>query len=404
MTHLQPSLVREAHSKIRSAPFVVGGIALAASSLVALGVLFGPSAVQHRHNVVVYHAEPPTPATASPEVIDKEAPRPVTNTSIALADLSRTWIGVSASPTRKTLALWTASEVFVSYDGGERVEPIGIEGNIHAAASDELGKVWVLHEDAKGTRLTTIESGTTTQNQAVPIAKIGTIEHFAASASLVAVLAHTGSNADKEAYDDSPDMQILNTKTGEWKAWDFPQWGNAGNRVAISTEGVIDLMGGSEASCGGGYQYHYRSALASQDWREIDWPMDTPFGFVIGAEGWSYAFDSGCVESESEKTLYTICATDPVGKLKRVHGAPLSEEYGDAFLTASNGKVHYAAIAKTLVSLHGDGLETLATLPSPALSLQVDERGRALMMSEEKLWSWSPQSGWKALGPRLPQQ
>lgn len=396
----QPSLVRETYPKPKWSPLAIGGITIAAASLVILGTVIGLSAVHHRHEFVHQgRAAIPVPNT---QVVTEEEPQPTaTATSIALADLGRAWVGVSASPTSSSLALWTESELFVSYDGGERVEPIAIGSKIHAAASDELGKVWVLHETAAGTQLSTIENGIVTLDQPVPMTKIGTVEHFAASASLIAVLAFTDSQGDKESYDDSPHMQVLDTVSGDWKSWDFPQWGNAGNRIATSPDGFIDIMGGSEASCGGGYQYHYRSALASEEWQEIAWPMDTPFGFVIGAEGWSYAFDSDCVDIKSDKTLYTICATDPTGKIKQVQGATLSEEYGEAFLAASNGTVHYAAIDKSLVSLHGNTLKTLATLPSPASSLQVDDTGRALMMSEEKLWSWSPQSGWKALGPRV---
>jgi hypothetical protein len=393
--------MREASSKVRIARVTVAALSLVAASLVVIVTMLAPAPV-HLHTKKVYtYIAAPTLEPAEIPCASEIAAVPVSPTSVPLASLRRPWLGVSPSPDQSTLALWTESELFVSSDGGLRVEPIAIDGNILAAATSPLGTVWVLSSTQGGARVRAIVDAKIVEDHAVPMTPAGQVEAFTASDRALALVAFATSPANSEDEDAEPEMHIFNTMDASWATQDLPSWGNAGNSIVVAQDGSVDLMGGSEASCGGGYQYHFRSSLGAEEWQEVAWPMDAPFGFVIGAAGWSYALDDSCIEDRGDDYQSTLCAADPEGKLHRVRGADTTDQLGDAFLTAGNGKTQVAAIGGKLVSLHGNALETLATLPAPATAIAVDHEGHALVMSSDNLWRWSPDGGWQSLAPRL---
>lgn len=404
MTRLPLTLTRHAFSRLRIVRITVAAISLLAASLLVLAALLTPASV-HEHNEHSYNFI----ATPKLERAEKPCARtPLAEasspTSMPLAALRRAWLGVSVSPEQSILALWTESELFVSTDSGIRAEPIAIDGTILATTVDARGRVWLLNATAKGTRLRAFEDAKLVADHAVPMTLAGSVEAFGARGDaiiLVAFADHAPASEDA-AYE--PEMHIFAPGNATWTAHSLPSWGNAGNSIVVAQDGSIDHMGGSEASCGGGYQYHYRSSLGSDEWQEVAWPMDAPFGFVIGSEGWSYAIDESCIEEQGDTYQSTLCGTDPEGKLHRVMGAEVSDQLGDAFVTASNGKVQLALIGGNLVSLDGKILARLASLPAPGLALAVDHKGDALVMSTDHLWRWSHDGGWQALAPRLAAQ
>jgi hypothetical protein len=400
MSAKQPSLVREARAQIRLHSLAPMGLAISASfcagALALFAILAGAPSVHTHHTTI--EANLLAPAQIDSVVQTIERPMEVASPdSVPLSALRLPWVGVATSPVGDTIALWTEQEVYVSRDGGLRAEPIGLDESIEAVTCDEEGRVWILSKSDQGKTLRGYDENSEFAKSKVPSTVSGTVEALSASGKGIALVAW-GPRGTDDFYD-APGMEVFDPETLTWQPHSLPQWGNAGNRIAFASDGSIDMMGGSEASCGGGYQYHYRGTMDDEEWREVPWPMDTPYGFVIGAKGWSYAFND-CLERKDDTTRYTVCGADPDGKLRPVHGAPVVDGIGDSFVMASKGAVNFAAIGGMLVSLNGDRYIKHATLPAEVLALEIDGQGRPWLLTESQIWTWTQREGFQIVAPR----
>ena len=227
-------------------------------------------------------------------IVKHEAPAAVSTTTTPVAAVTasanaktaptpkpeRHWLGVAPSPrSADVLAAWTSTEVLLSSDGGKTFRSILTgHGQVEKVAIDARGVVFaVRHHDELGVRST----DGITRWRSIPHAT-KTLELAVAAG---AVTWH-GVVSTKEGPKET--LAISRDDGDTWTFPDVPPLGNAGNHVSVEKNGAIALMIASEADCGGGYQARFVGNVAGGEWKHVDWPLDTPAAFGVGASGWSY--------------------------------------------------------------------------------------------------------------------
>ncbi|MCA9699441.1 MAG: hypothetical protein KC431_18085, partial [Myxococcales bacterium] len=133
-----------------------------------------------------------------------------------------------------------------------------------------------------------------------------------------------------EPKDDETGTQLAFSRDGEhWTLAPGPYLGNMESELAVNN-GLLQVLTGSEAGCGGGSQERYLATITVDDtldptslaklaWMPGDWPFDAPFDRHLGADGWAFAHES-CTDEETgasipdEDDWQGICAVDRRGK------------------------------------------------------------------------------------------
>lgn len=301
----------------------------------------------------------------------------------------------AASEAPGLLATWDSTEVRLSQDDGRTFEPV-VEApdglSVTRAALSAEGRLYVVLDGPRGpavsvgtaARLITVERTGARGESSLPPGEVDML--VAGRGGDLAVVLHRPAEAVPELVSASVDAGAT------WIAQDV-YVGNAGFELAWSADGVLDVMTGSEASCGGGYQERWSGRVRDDAWTTVAWPLDTPLSWGVGAERFAYAVDhDGC--DDAHPTGPAVCA---VRDGRSTVALPLPAESFDAFTVVTNGPHTLAQLGSTLLSLHGSRARVLSNaVPGDVEVHTTDARGRAL-----GLWQGRPVrfagAGWQPL-------
>jgi hypothetical protein len=200
--------------------------------------------------------------------------------------------------------------------------------------------------------------------------------------------------------DDEPTLVSSADYGRTWFRFPLPQrLGNDANAFRFEADGAVHVMGGSEAGCGGGNQWHYAGHLGAPGWVDLEWPLDASGRFVIGSGGWAYALDEDCSRRFPDYRPGALCAVSPPDNSLTLPMTGFRADHsGDATLSiADNGQVTFAVYSGQLFELRGAELVAAGDAPENLTSLAVDSAGRPLALTGGRLVRWSRNPGWRLL-------
>jgi hypothetical protein len=315
--------------------------------------------------IAVPHSLPPPPAPAPPP-------------GRAVARIRR-YQGIAAPrDQRATLALWTTDEVLLSRDDGASFTPaLGGGGEVRGVAFGAGGTLFVLRD-----QLGVLRSDGRALRRDVPLA--GPVHQVGFGGGRVVVIGLA------KPDDTRPTVASSANEGRTWTLRELPAWGNDHNEVVVQADGRVDYMGGSEASCGGGHQYHWRGHVDGRDFTEVDWPLDAPGQFRIGPGGWTYA-PVACDEPSPRHE--NLCAVSPAGKAIAV-ALVRTKDPPEGDLVIGPG---VAIWGERLLRVDGAKLSDLARAPGGIAQVTVDAEGRVLGIAEGRALRWAPELGWREL-------
>lgn len=250
------------------------------------------------------------------------------------------WVGVVGAPSG-AVAAWTSSRVLWSARG-EGFEPILVGADpIATVALDDDGSAWV----ARGMRLGVRTPDGVERWLALPGDGVAT-ERLLVRKGRIVWLGRTEADGDA-TYMVSRDGGVTFAARPDWPV------GNFTNEVSLDARGRVQIIAGSEASCGGGYQNRVAGALGDLELAEAPWDLDAPVDYVASPSGWAYVPDDACGDREG------LCAVPPKSGASRplavdvgaVEGRPSMFGVGDDTRTwlVADGRLLVATGAKARV-------------------------------------------------------
>ena len=263
-----------------------------------------------------YRAEPdalppaPAPPEPEPEVQDEDAegePYDPPPARLLAAGPSGVWAASDRS------RLWIGSLDEGSATSVER----GSTRSIRAIDVDREGSVWIVES---GGRL--LEAGldkAPRERGQIPFDSVSALQ---VRGEWFVALGHAGDSDEGQ-----PRELALSHEGRDWTRYPTPDDGNMHDDLSVGAEGLIQLLDGQEAGCGGGYQERWIAQLdpvelaaGTLTWTSVDWPFDAAFDRHVGAGGWAFAHDECAEELDDE-----LCAVDRSGAIQRL--APFAGRY-----------------------------------------------------------------------------
>jgi hypothetical protein len=304
------------------------------------------------------------------------------------ATLARHWLGVAASPTDSArIAAWTTDAIVLSADGGRSFRTVlEGEGDVDTVALDDRGAVMAVRAHHElGVLAPDAPDATRASWRTIPLAT-KTLALFPAAGVLTW---HGVLRTDGEL------IEALAFSRDGGATWDFPMepaLGNFANEVSVEQDGTVRVMGDNEADCGGGYQVLYEGRVTGGPWKRVDWSMDTPSGFGVGASGWAYGI--GACGTGTNIDPERLCAQGPSGVAAPVE--PVLHARDLALVT--RGGHTWATVDGRLASLD-EGRVTFPAQTTPrGLRLSgVDGQGRPVGVARGTVLRWSPEGRWETL-------
>lgn len=321
-------------------------------------------------------AVPVTTAPSSTETSSatKPAPRP------------RRWLGVAASPAQTyVMAAWTKTDVLLSADGGETSRSVlSGAGSVETVSIDERGDVVAVRRHRGARELGVRDVGGATHWRVIP--------HATKTLALAAVGGAVTWHGVVKTSDGAPEEAIAISRD-EGATWVFPAGATLGsfaNHVQVDRDGTVRLMAASEADCGGGYQARFVGNVAGGEWQQVDWPLDTPTGFGLGAQGWAYGIGD-CGDSTDGQRL---CGAGPAGGAvvvqPAVHLASLD--------VVTDGRATWATIDGKLANLREGTVRFPARTSPRGLRLTgVDAQGQPVGVASGAAVRWTRAGAWQPL-------
>jgi hypothetical protein len=327
-------------------------------------------------------------AAAVPVATTASAPEaPPSATPVA----PRRWLGVVASPAKMSvMAAWTKTEVLLSTDGGETSRSVlPGAGDIEAVSIDERGDVVAVRRHRRARELGVRDVGGATRWRIIPRAT--------KTLALAAVGGAVTWHGVVRSSDGSPEEAIAISRD-EGATWAFPAGATLGsfaNHVQVDRDGTVRLMAASEADCGGGYQARFVGNVTGGEWTQVDWPLDTPTGFGLGAEGWAYGIGD-CGNSADGQRL---CAAGPDGEAVVVQ--PIVRLASLDVVT--DGRATWATIDGKLANLHEGAVRFPARTSPRRLRLTgMDAQGQPVGVAGGAAVRWTRAGVWQTLFAEAP--
>lgn len=255
------------------------------------------------------------------------------------------------------LALWDDASVRLTRDGVAFSPALAGKARVEAVAVADDGTVYVAR--AHG-RLGVRAPDGHERWRAIPDAKV-TRALFVAGQTIVWLGERRGVELSS----------FMVSKDGGAHFSERPRWqvGNFDNRVALTSDGAIQLIGGSEAPCGGGNQERFFGTVDSQVLTPAPWGMDAPVDYVPGAAGFAYVPDE-CGRDEGHAIcVVTKVATDPT-PLALPAAPPLEVTDWPYLAGVTDGRRTWLAAGRTLFVATGANARVLSTeIPIDAIDL-----------------------------------
>jgi hypothetical protein len=304
------------------------------------------------------------------------------------ADPPRRWLGVAASPRDAAMvAGWTKTEVILSTDGGRTYRTVlDGEGDVDVAAVDARGAVMAVR-----------------RHHELGVLGADGVEHWHAiphATKTIALLPAAGVITwHGVTRRDGVLVEAIAFSSDEGSTWTFPSepaLGNFANQVTVEDDGTARIMGDNEADCGGGYQVLYEGNVAGGEWKHVDWALDTPSGFGVGAGGWAYGI--GACGTESPVDPERLCGQGPSGEAAPV----LPATHARSLAVVSRGAHTWATIDGRLASLD-EGRVTFAaktTTPRGLRLTGIDAEGQPVGVAAGVAMRWARAGSWETLFAR----
>jgi hypothetical protein len=177
----------------------------------------------------------------------------------------------------------------------------------------------------------------------------------------------------------------------EWRLRRRPVNVSEHDELRIAPDGSMQLMDGQENGCGSGWQERWISHVDRPGWKQLEWPLDSPFGRYAGAGGWSYGYDEGGLDGIEEDGFRAVRRDGEVHLLRETTQYAFVHDGRAGVLLTHDGMWSVAGREITRI---GDAAPVMREASIDAMAITHD--GTLVITYEQSIVVGAP-TGWRSI-------